>query len=102
MLSQPQRPSRWSLPPLLYFTSVLFWAVGGIGAILDAVIANNFVLHNTKWVPAHFHTYNVLGNVLFSLAFISWFANEVSGVSEKKWISKAVLALLVTGASGSF
>lgn len=47
MSSQPKRPSRWSLPPLLYFTGVLFWAVRGIGAILDAVIANNFVLHNT-------------------------------------------------------
>lgn len=91
---------QWSLPPLLFFTGVLFWAVGGIGAILDAVIVNNFVLHNTQWVPAHFHTYNVLGNVLFSLAFISWFANEVSGAPEKKWISKVVLALFVTGGLG--
>jgi cytochrome c oxidase subunit 1 len=91
---------QWILPPLLFFTGVLFWAVGGIGAVLDATVVNNFVLHNTQWVPAHFHTYNVLGNVLFSLAFTSWFANEVSGEPEKKWLAKTVLSLFIAGGVG--
>jgi cytochrome c oxidase subunit 1 len=91
---------QWSLPPSLFFFGVLFWAVGGIGAILDAVIANNFVLHNTQWVPAHFHTYNLLGSVLFGLAFVSWFATAVSGEPEKRGTAKAVLALFFTGGAG--
>lgn len=70
---------RWNLPMSLFYLGTLFWAIGGIGAILDATIVNNFVLHNTLWVPAHFHTYNLLGNVLFSMAFIAWFFKETTG-----------------------
>jgi len=91
---------KWSLAALLYFFGVMFWAIGGVGAILDAVIANNFVLHNTQWVPAHFHTYNLLGNVFFSLAFASWFADEIGNNKIKPAMVKAVFSLLVIGGVG--
>jgi cytochrome c oxidase subunit 1 len=91
---------KWSLAALLYFFGVMFWAVGGVGAILDAVIANNFVLHNTQWVPAHFHTYNLLGNVFFSLAFASWFADEIGNKKIAPTMVKIIFSLLVIGGVG--
>ncbi|GIL22344.1 MAG: hypothetical protein BroJett042_08570 [Bacteroidota bacterium] len=91
---------KWSLASLLYFFGVMFWAIGGVGAILDAVIANNFVLHNTQWVPAHFHTYNLLGNVFFSLAFTSWFADEIGEKKIAPGLVKVIFSLLVVGGVG--
>ena len=69
---------QWSIINLLFFIGVMGWLIGGVGAVIDATISNNFILHNTLWVPAHFHTYNALGNVLFSLAFFFWAAYEFS------------------------
>ncbi len=67
---------RWSMSNILFFIGVTGWVIGGLGAVIDATISNNIILHNTLWVPAHFHTYNLMGNVLFSLAFFYWVANE--------------------------
>lgn len=91
---------KWTLAALLYFFGVMFWAIGGVGAILDAVISNNFVLHNTLWVPAHFHTYNLLGNVFFSLAFTSWFADEIGKKKIAPVLVKVIFSLLVIGGVG--
>jgi len=49
------------------------WLIGGIGALIDATVPINFSLHNTLWVPAHFHTYLLEGVTLFVLGWI--FAN---------------------------
>lgn len=67
---------KWSIVNLLFFIGVIGWVIGGLGAVIDATISNNVVLHNTLWVPAHFHTYNAMGNVLFSLAFFYWFSTQ--------------------------
>lgn len=37
----------WSLTNLLFFIGVAGWVIGGLGAVIDATISNNFVLHNT-------------------------------------------------------
>lgn len=87
---------QWWLAPAFFFFGVMFWIIGGAGAILDAIVANNFVLHNTLWVPAHFHTYNLLGNVLFSLGFISWFVRETSG-EEGSRLYRPVMVLYLLG-----
>lgn len=55
---------RWTLGSLFLYTGLIGWIVGGIGALLDASIPLNSNLHNTLWVPAHFHTY-LLGGVFF-------------------------------------
>lgn len=91
---------RWNLSSLLYFYGVLGWAIGGVAAVLDATIVNNFVLHNTQWVPAHFHTYNLLGQIFFTLAFIAWFAEQVSGTPFSVGLSKSIFALLLVGGWG--
>lgn len=91
---------QWSMINLLFFIGVMGWLIGGVGAVIDATISNNFILHNTLWVPAHFHTYNALGNVLFSLAFFSWAANEFSNKHESNKSDMIKIILLLVGGLG--
>jgi cytochrome c oxidase subunit 1 len=54
---------KWDLPLRLLIFSLFGWAAGVIPAIVDGVIRVNFVMHNTQWVPGHFHFYLMLGLV---------------------------------------
>jgi cytochrome c oxidase subunit 1 len=60
---------RWSLVPALLFLSVFGWSAGVIPAVIDGTIAVNRVMHNTLWVPGHFHFYLLLGVVAMQVAF---------------------------------
>ena len=53
----------WDLPLRLIIFSLFGWAAGVIPAIMDGVIRVNLVMHNTQWVPGHFHFYLLLGLV---------------------------------------
>ena len=91
---------KWSLTNLLFFIGIAGWVIGGLGAVIDSTISNNIVLHNTLWVPAHFHTYNAMGNVLFSLGFFYWFSTEFSENSKVKKFTTLMLTLLLIGGIG--
>ncbi|HUH73530.1 MAG TPA: cbb3-type cytochrome c oxidase subunit I [Chitinophagales bacterium] len=91
---------KWSLPNLLFFIGIAGWVIGGLGAVIDATISNNVVLHNTLWVPAHFHTYNALGNVLFSIGFFYWFANQFTENENSEKYTKYILGTLLVGGIG--
>ena len=88
---------RWTLASTLLYLGFLGWAIGGVGAVLDSLIPVNFRLHNTLWVPAHFHTYLLLGVMLWALAFVSHLAERAAGRPAPRGIAVAVPALLVTG-----
>jgi cytochrome c oxidase subunit 1 len=88
---------RWTLGSIVLFGGLLGWTVGGIAALLDATIPFNFVLHNTLWVPAHFHTYLLGGVVLFGVAFVS---NLVGEPPRLPLHVKVGLALFGVGAAG--
>lgn len=60
----------WSLGSMFLFAGMIGWVVGGTGAVLDATIPINVDLHNTLWVPAHFHTYLLEGVLLFTLGWV--------------------------------
>lgn len=60
---------RWGLTPALLLAGLAGWAIGGVGAVIDSTIVVNTVLHNTLWVPAHFHSYFLMGLVLLTLAY---------------------------------
>jgi len=86
---------KWSIFPLAVLVGMAGWAIGGFAAVVDSTIAINKVLHNTLWVPAHFHTYMLLGVLPFIFAFLYYLAY---GNAEKKpswgfW-------LFVVGAAG--
>jgi cytochrome c oxidase subunit 1 len=61
---------RWDLVSGLCFLGVWGWAAGILPAIVDAVIPINSVMHNTLWVPGHFHFYTLLGLVAMLFAFM--------------------------------
>ena len=61
---------RWTLPSRLMILSLFGWAAGIVPAILDGTIRINLVMHNTQWVPGHFHFYLLLGVLPMALALI--------------------------------
>ncbi len=64
---------RWTMGSMFLYAGLTGWLIGGVGALIDATVPINFSLHNTLWVPAHFHTYLLEGVTLFILGWI--FAN---------------------------
>ena len=61
---------RWTLPSRLLILSMFGWAAGIVPAILDGTIRVNEVMHNTQWVPGHFHFYLLLGVLPMALALM--------------------------------
>jgi cytochrome c oxidase subunit 1 len=101
---------RWSVPSILIVLGLWGWVFGGMAAVLDGTIAVNQVMHNTLWVPAHFHTYYLLGAASFTLAFFYDVTGRLSGRDggaasrRMAWLfglgaAGFVLALFVAGAS---
>ncbi len=61
---------RWTMPSRLLILSMFGWAAGIVPAILDGTIRINQVMHNTQWVPGHFHFYILLGVLPMALALM--------------------------------
>lgn len=61
---------RWGIVPAMLLLSMFGWMAGVIPAIIDAVIKVNLVMHNTMWVPGHFHFYLLLGQVSMLFGFM--------------------------------
>jgi cytochrome c oxidase subunit 1 len=72
---------KWSVVASLLFLSVMGWSLGVIPAIVDGTIAINRVMHNTQWVPGHFHTYLLLGQVAMLFGFM-YFLSSAAGAAE--------------------
>ncbi|WP_137128454.1 cbb3-type cytochrome c oxidase subunit I [Roseomonas sp. HF4] len=73
---------RWSATTTLMFIGMFGWMAGVIPAILDATIVVNRVMHNTMWVPGHFHFYMLLGLVPMLVAFMYHFTGLERGAPE--------------------
>lgn len=67
---------KWDLTSALLVLSIFGWSAGVIPAVIDGTIAVNQVMHNTLWVPGHFHLYLLLGCMAMILAFINWLSNQ--------------------------
>ena len=77
---------RWDVTSGLLFLSMFGWASGVIPAVVDGTIAINNVMHNTMWVPGHFHTYLILGCVAMIFGFMYYIAQsngEKTGIADK-------------------
>jgi cytochrome c oxidase subunit 1 len=103
---------RWSLGSLFLYAGMIGWVVGGAAAVLDATIPANVDLHNTLWVPGHFHTYLLEGVLLFTLGWVfvnlEQRANAASGLL-MRWLvgigmfgggALFLLPFYIAGASG--
>ena len=69
---------RWDMTSGLLFASIFGWSVGIVPAIIDGVIAVNHVMHNTMWVPGHFHMYLILGLVAMLFGFMYYLNDQGS------------------------
>ena len=59
----------WKAPALWLMLAIFGWSAGVIPAIVDGTIHINKVMHNTMWVPGHFHFYLLLGLLPMVIGF---------------------------------
>ena len=88
---------KWDLPLRLIIFALFGWAAGVIPAIIDAVIRVNQVMHNTQWVPGHFHFYLLLGLVPMLLGTMLY------ACTREQWAESALdrATFWVYGAAGA-
>jgi cytochrome c oxidase subunit 1 len=91
---------RWKLPSILMFLGVMGWAIGGVAAVIDSTVMVNTRFHNTLWVPAHFHTYYVMGVVLMILGTVFHLATALSKTAETGLSTRAIVATVGIGGYG--
>jgi cytochrome c oxidase subunit I len=91
---------RWTIGSAFMFLGLMGWAVGGVGAVIDSTIAVNSVFHNTLWVPAHFHTYYLMGVVLMVLGFAYDLGIRLSGTPESRTLKRLILTMFIIGGYG--
>ncbi|MGE5546832.1 MAG: cbb3-type cytochrome c oxidase subunit I [Solirubrobacterales bacterium] len=60
---------RWNTASGLLFFAMLGWAAGVFPGVADGTIVVNQVMHNTQWVPGHFHVYFLLSLVSMLFGF---------------------------------
>jgi len=60
----------WDVVSTLLLIAMFGWMAGVIPAVVDATISVNYVMHNTMWVPGHFHFYLLLGLLPMIFAFM--------------------------------
>jgi cytochrome c oxidase subunit 1 len=69
---------KWNMASSLLFVSIMGWSVGVVPAVIDGTIAINRVMHNTLWVPGHFHIYLLLGVVAMLFGFMYYMGTPAS------------------------
>lgn len=93
-------PVRWNFTSLAFFIGLMGWAIGGIGAVIDSTIVVNKTLHNTLWVPAHFHSYMLMGLALMLLGYFYHYCQALTRAPERKDFEQILVLLLTIGGYG--
>jgi cytochrome c oxidase subunit 1 len=91
---------RWTLASTLLYLGFAGWTVGGAGAVIDSIIPVNFRLHNTLWVPAHFHTYLLLGVMFWAMALVTHVLEQGAGRTAPRALRVSSLTLMLVGGFG--
>jgi cytochrome c oxidase subunit 1 len=91
--------ARLDLSASLLVLGVAGWTAGVMPAWIDGIVAVNKVMHNTLWVPGHFHMYLILGQVAMVWGTLSWLAHgrNVAGLSGG---DRRLLGSYVVGGAG--
>jgi cytochrome c oxidase subunit 1 len=88
---------RWTLASTLIFMGFFGWATGGVGAVMDSLIPVNFRMHNTLWVPAHFHSYMLMGVILWTLALVTHLFERAANTPSSRFTNIAAPSLIFGG-----
>ena len=91
---------KWDMASGLLFVSVMGWSVGVVPAVLDGTIAINRVMHNTLWVPGHFHIYLLLGVVAMLFGFMYFLGTQAKAPVPDSGLDRAGFWVYVVGALG--
>lgn len=92
---------RWDLTSSLLVLAIAGWSVGSVPAIIDGMVSVNKVMHNTQWVPGHFHIYLLLGEVAMSFGFMAWLVRGArASESGMSILDKWAFGSYVLGAAG--
>ena len=91
---------RWTLASTLLYLGLPGWLIGGAGAVIDSMIPMNFRLHNTLWVPAHFHTYLLLAVMLWAMAHAVHLLERSAQRPARRALAVAAPLLMVVGGYG--
>ncbi|MCX2727741.1 cbb3-type cytochrome c oxidase subunit I [Thermomicrobium sp. 4228-Ro] len=91
---------RWSAPVIFVLAGLWGWTIGGVAAVIDGTIAVNNVMHNTLWVPAHFHSYYLFGAAGFTWAYLFHRLSGVEGWARS--VAARRLAWLYAIGAGGF
>jgi len=84
-------------PPLLFCLSFIFlFSIGGLTGLIQGALAPNIHLHDTYWIPAHFH-YIIFGGMGFGLfaAFHYWFPKMFGRMYNRKTATMAWVIMFV-------
>ena len=90
---------KWDLPVSLLVLGVVGWSIGVVPAIIDGMIAVNKLMHNTQWVPGHFHVYLLLGEVAMAFGFAAWLVRDRAQTTMSA-LDKLVFRAYVGGGAG--
>lgn len=95
---------RWDMASGFIFFAMLGWVTGVVPAIVDATVTVNSVMHNTKWVPGHFHTYMGIGAISMIFGFMYYLIKTQAAYKDQPVdrISLWVYVLFFFGLCGSF
>ncbi|MGO8988477.1 MAG: cbb3-type cytochrome c oxidase subunit I [bacterium] len=84
-------------PPLLFCLSFIFlFSIGGLTGLIQGALAPNMHLHDTYWIPAHFH-YIIFGGMGFGLfaGFHYWFPKMFGRMYNRKRAIRAWAVMLI-------
>ena len=90
---------KWDLPVSLLVLGTIGWGIGALPAIIDGMVAVNKVMHNTQWVPGHFHTYLLLGEVAMAFGFAMIYNVVTIPLALVGVLTPALAALLMSSSS---
>jgi cytochrome c oxidase subunit I len=95
---------KWDVASSFLYLSMFGWVIGVVPAIIDATIVINHVMHNTKWVPGHFHMYMGLGACAMILGFMYYLTRMEGGRIDNKldYLTLWLYILAFLGLTGSF
>lgn len=87
----------WATPAKFIILGIFGWSAGVIPAVIDGTVVVNQVMHNTLWVPGHFHFYLLLGLLPMVLAFMFHISRKENEVVKNKLVSSSFWTFLVGG-----
>jgi cytochrome c oxidase subunit 1 len=88
---------RWKMPSMLAVLAVFGWAAGIVPAIIDGTIRVNRVMHNTQWVPGHFHFYLLLGVLPMILMLLYHVSGSHTQAARNAGTDRSALLVYVLG-----